>query len=44
LGKAETGLCVLLVALHVLTLATPRPGDDEEDEYVAPAPPGPGTE
>jgi hypothetical protein len=41
-GKAETALCVLIVALHVFTLATPRPGDDEEDDYVAPAPPGQG--
>jgi len=41
-GKAETGLGALLVALHVFTLAAPRPGDDEEDDaYTAPAPPGP---
>jgi hypothetical protein len=39
-GKAETGLCVILVALHVFTLAGPRSRDDEEDDYVAPAPPG----
>jgi uncharacterized membrane protein len=40
-GKAETGLGALLVALHVFTLAAPRPGDDDEDAYATPAPPGP---
>jgi hypothetical protein len=40
-GKAETGLGVLLVALHVFTLAAGRPGDDEDESYTAPAPPGP---
>jgi hypothetical protein len=41
-GKVETGLGALLVVLHVLTLATRRPGEDEgEDAYTAPAPPGP---
>jgi len=34
-GKAETGLGVLLIALHVFTLATPRPEDDD----LAPAGP-----
>jgi uncharacterized membrane protein len=37
-GKAETGLGVLLVALHVFTLAARRPDDDET--YTTPAPPG----
>jgi uncharacterized membrane protein len=38
-GKAETGLGVLLVALHVFTLGARRP-DDDDDGYTAPAPPG----
>jgi hypothetical protein len=37
-GKAETALGVLLVALHVFTLPARRPDDDAP----APAPPGPG--
>jgi Domain of unknown function (DUF4149) len=42
-GKAETGLGALLIALHVFTLTTRRARDDDEDEdpYTAPAPPGP---
>jgi hypothetical protein len=42
-GKTETGLGALLVALHVFTLgplATRRP---EDDDAPAPAPPGPGS-
>ncbi len=42
IGKAETGLGVLLVVLHVFTLATARPRD-EDDAYTAPAPPGPAS-
>ena len=41
-GKAETGLGALLVVLHVFTLAVPRARHEgDEDEYTAPAPPGP---
>lgn len=42
-GTAESGLGVLLIALHVFTLARPRPGDDDDEDgpYTAPAPPGP---
>ena len=41
-GKAETVLGVALVALHVFTLATRRPEDDEEDDgRVEPLAPGP---
>jgi hypothetical protein len=40
-GKAETGLGVLLVGLHVFTLAGGRPRDEEEDDYTAPGAPGP---
>jgi hypothetical protein len=35
-GKAETGLGVLLIVLHVFTLPVRRPDDDD----TAPAPPG----
>ena len=41
-GKAETGLGVLVVALHVFTLAARRP-DDEDETYTAPKPPGDAT-
>lgn len=41
-GKAETGLGALLVALHVFTLPARRPSDEDDDEEpVAPLPPGP---
>jgi hypothetical protein len=41
-GKAETLFGVALVLLHVLTLPARRPEDaDEDDEAVAPLPPGP---
>ena len=36
-GKAETGLGVLLVVLHVFTIPTRRRDDDD---YTAPLPPG----
>jgi hypothetical protein len=39
-GKIETGLGVVLVALHVFTLPLRRPEDDEQD-YAEPLPPGP---
>jgi hypothetical protein len=42
-GKLETGLGVLVVVLHVFTLATRRPGDDDESEdesYASPGAPG----
>jgi hypothetical protein len=38
LGKAETAIGALLVALHVFTLPARRP--DDEDDYDAPLPPG----
>jgi hypothetical protein len=38
-GKVETAAGVALVALHVFTLGSRRPEDDEES--VAPLPPGP---
>jgi uncharacterized membrane protein len=40
-GKAETGLGAILVALHVFTLAARRPDDD--DDYATPGAPGAGT-
>jgi hypothetical protein len=39
-GKAETGLAVALVLLHVLTLRSRR-DDDDDLEAAAPLPPGP---
>lgn len=39
-GKAETGLGVVLIALHVFTLAGARREDDEDDASVAPGAPG----
>lgn len=42
-GKVETGLGVLLVALHVFTLPLRRPEDDDDDADE-PAPPGPQDE
>ena len=38
LGKAEVAIGALLIVLHVFTV---RRGDEEEDEYRAPLPPGP---
>src|SRR5262249_33285802 len=38
-GKAEVGLGVLLVALHVFTVKARR-SEDEEDDAPAPLPPG----
>jgi putative copper export protein len=41
-GKAEVGLAVVLVGLHVFTLRARRPEDDEDDlGAAAPLPPGP---
>lgn len=40
-GKGEAALGLALVALHVFTLAGKR-RDDEDDDYAAPLPPGPG--
>jgi hypothetical protein len=40
-GKAEVGLAVALVLLHVLTLRARRPADDDDLDAPAPAPPGP---
>lgn len=40
-GKVEMGAAVVLVFLHVLTIAPRRPEEDEDDEAVAPLPPGP---
>ena len=43
-GKAETGLGVLLIALHVFTLAARRPDDEDAptSPLPRPAPPSPG--
>ncbi len=41
-GKVESGLGIVLIALHVFTVGARRP-DDEEDDYTAPAPPGPSS-
>ncbi|APR83314.1 Hypothetical protein A7982_08663 [Minicystis rosea] len=41
-GKVETVLGVVLVALHVFTLPVRRPEDDDDDDaYATPLPPGP---
>lgn len=42
-GKVEIGAAVVLVFLHVLTIAPRRreDDDDEDDDAVAPLPPGP---
>jgi len=39
-GKAEVGLGILLVALHVFTVQARRPEDDDEEDVPAPLPPG----
>lgn len=41
MGNVEMAAAVALVFLHVLTIAPRRPEDDEDDEAVAPLPPGP---
>lgn len=40
-GKLDVSLAILLVFLHVLTLPTPRSGDEGDEESRAPLPPGP---
>ncbi|MCK6588271.1 MAG: DUF4149 domain-containing protein [Polyangiaceae bacterium] len=40
-GKVEIAAAVALVFLHVLTIAPRRPEEDDDDEAVAPLPPGP---
>lgn len=39
-GKTEVGLGLALIVLHVLTLGARRP-DEDDDEALAPLPPGP---
>jgi uncharacterized membrane protein len=42
MGKAEVAMGAVVVLLHVLTLGSRRPEEDEEDEEaLAPLPPGP---
>jgi hypothetical protein len=40
-GRVETVAAVALVFLHVLTIAHRRPEDEDDDDAVAPLPPGP---
>ena len=40
-GNMEIAAALALVFLHVLTIAPRRPEEDEDDEAVAPLPPGP---
>lgn len=40
-GKVQVALGIALVFLHVLTIPSRRPEDDDEDEAVAPLAPGP---